>query len=198
MNLSQAGLDLIKGFEGFRSKAYKAVHSEKHYTIGYGHYGRDVKFGDTITKAKAEVLLKEDVEWAEKAVNTYVKVALNQNQYDALVSFTFNVGSGALATSTLLRKLNKKDYDGAAAEFPRWNKSGGKTLAGLIKRRAKEHDLFLKPVKKKAKTYKVKKGDTLSAIAKKYETTVNQLMKLNPSIEDADLIKVGQTIKLPS
>lgn len=195
MKLSSSGMALIEGFEGFRSKAYKVVKTEKYYTIGYGHYGPDVRFGDTITKAKAETLLKSDVSTAEKAVNEYVKVKLNQNQFDALVSFVYNVGAGAFSTSTLLKELNEGDYQAASAQFPRWNKSGGKVLPGLVTRREKEKALFDKEVKKKQKTYTVKKGDTLSEIAEKFETTVKKLAALN-DIKDPDFITAGQKLKL--
>lgn len=197
MKLSSSGLALIEGFEGFRSKAYKVVKTEKYYTIGFGHYGPDVRFGDTITKAKAETLLKSDVATAEKAVNEYVKVKLNQNQFDALVSFVYNVGSGAFSTSTLLKELNQGDYKAASAQFPRWNKSGGKVLPGLVTRREKEKALFDKAVKKKQKTYTVKKGDTLSEIAEKFGTSTKKLAALN-DIKDPDYIKIGQKLKLTS
>lgn len=112
------------------------------WTIGYGHTAT-AKQGMTITQAKAVELLKNDLARFEAGVNTYVKVPINQNQFDALVSFSYNVGSGALKTSTLLKKLNAKDYQGAADEFLRWNKASGKVLAGLTKRRETERALFL-------------------------------------------------------
>ena len=197
MKLSSNGLSLLESFEGFRSKAYKVVKTEKYYTIGYGHYGPDVHFGDMITKAKAEALLKSDVATAEKVVNEYVKVKLNQNQFDALVSFVYNVGAGAFSSSTLLKELNQGDYQAASAQFPRWNKSGGKVLPGLVTRREKEKALFDKAVKKKQKTYTVKKGDTLSEIAEKFGTTVKKLATLN-DIKDPDFITIGQKLKLPN
>lgn len=141
---SADGIALIKQFEGCRLTAYKAVSTEKYYTIGYGHYGSDVTKSMTITQAQAEALLKEDLKIYEKAVNDLVKVDITQNMFDALVSFTYNCGSGALKTSTLLKKLNSKDYLGAAEEFLKWNKSGGTVLSGLINRREKEKALFLK------------------------------------------------------
>lgn len=142
MNLSQKGLDLIKRFEGLRLVAYKVVPTEKHYTIGYGHYGQDVKASMRITEERAEELLKQDVSSFVNGVNQCVKVRLNQNQFDALVSFTYNVGIGALIKSTLLEKLNQGDYKGASNEFPRWNKSGGRVLNGLVTRRKVEKELF--------------------------------------------------------
>ena len=207
MELSNNGLDFIKNYEGLRLKAYKVLESEKFYTIGYGHYGADVRFGMEITKAQADELFKQDVSRFEKAVNRLVKVDINQNQFDALVSFAYNVGEGALQKSDLLRKLNAGDFKGASAEFPRWNKSGGKVLVGLTKRREKERALFDTPTKNSTKpksqaesgssSYTVKSGDTLSEIAQKNDTTIKQLMALNSGIKDPDKISVGQKIKLP-
>jgi len=208
MNISQSGIDLIKSFEGLRLEAYKAVSTEKYYTIGYGHYGSDVKQGQRITGAQAEKLLKQDVEKFVDGVNDAVKVTVSQNQFDALVSFAYNVGLGALRSSTLLEKLNKKDYTGASAEFPRWNKSGGKVLNGLVKRREKERALFDKGEVRKSVakesgkeamgTYKIKAGDTLSEIAKDYNTNITKLLQLNPKIKKANLIYAGQSITVPS
>lgn len=146
MELSRAGLDIIKRSEGLRLRAYKAVSTETHYTIGYGHYGPDVGKTQVITEVEAENLLKKDVARFVAAVNKLVKVPLNQNQFDALVSFTYNVGESALEKSTLLKYLNEKEYDLAAKEFDRWNKSGGQVLLGLVNRRNEEQALFLKPV----------------------------------------------------
>lgn len=139
MHTSQKGLDLIKSFEGLRLSAYKDVVGV--VTIGYGTTA-GVKMGDTITKECAEELLREDVKRFEAQVLRLVKVPLTQGQHDALVSFVYNLGAGNLSNSTLLRLLNAGDYAGAAAQFDRWNKAGGKTLAGLVRRRAAERALF--------------------------------------------------------
>lgn len=136
---SDKGVDLIKYFEGYRSTAYNDGVGV--YTIGYGHT-KGVKKGDTITKEKAEAYLRQDLKDAENAVNKYVKVALNQNQFDALVSFTFNLGAGNLMKSTLLKYLNASNYQKASQEFPKWVNAGGKKLQGLVTRRAKEVELF--------------------------------------------------------
>jgi lysozyme len=133
---------LIKEWEQLRLVAYKPTPNDR-WTIGWGHAGPNVRPGDTISVEQAQVLFDSDVKWAVDAVNRYVKVRLNQNQFDALVSFTFNVGEGAFKNSTLLRKLNKGDYQGAAEQFPRWNKQKGKVLKGLTRRRAHEMELFL-------------------------------------------------------
>ncbi|MED5102426.1 glycoside hydrolase family protein [Niallia circulans] len=152
MKLSNNGLALIKSFEGVRLTAYKAVSTEQYYTIGYGHYGPDVKKDMKITQSQADAYLKSDVARFEKAVNNNVKVPINQNQFDALVSFTYNCGEGALQRSDLLKLLNQGKYKEAANQFDLWNKSGGKVLAGLVKRRAKEKELFLKDLPKETKT----------------------------------------------
>lgn len=143
MIISQVGVDLIKGFEGVILHTYIDAVGVK--TIGYGHTGSDAYSGRVITMAQAEAFLKQDLGAFEHAVNDAVKVSINQNQFDSLVSFSFNVGKGALQSSTLLRKLNSRDYNGAASEFLKWNKGGGRVLAGLTRRRQAERDLFLKP-----------------------------------------------------
>jgi GH24 family phage-related lysozyme (muramidase) len=141
---SAAGITLLKQFEGCRLVAYKALPTEQYYTIGYGHYGADVKANMTITQSQAETMLKNDLKRYEKPVNDYVQVEITQNMFDALVSFCYNCGGAALKGSTLLKKLNTKDYIGAAAQFSVWNKSGSNVINGLIKRRAAEAELFLK------------------------------------------------------
>lgn len=139
MHTSQKGLDLIKSFEGLRLSAYKCPADV--WTIGYGTTA-GVKPGQTITKERAEELLRDDVKRFEDQVLRLVKVPLTQGQLDALVSFTYNLGAANLGNSTLLRLLNAGDYKGAGAQFERWNKAGGKVLAGLVRRRAAERALF--------------------------------------------------------
>jgi len=172
MKLSNTGLALIKSFEGVRLTAYKAVPTEEHWTIGYGHYGPDVKQNMKITQAKADEYFKKDVERFEKAVNDNVKVAINQNQFDALVSFTYNCGDGALQRSDLLKLLNQGKYEAAADQFDLWNKSSGKVLAGLVKRRAKEKELFLKDLPKETvvKATETKVASTTTSV-KTYKVT---------------------------
>ncbi|EAG3021928.1 LysM peptidoglycan-binding domain-containing protein [Listeria monocytogenes] len=144
MDISKTGVQFIANYEGLRLKAYKAVPTEKYYTIGYGHYGADVKQNMTITKEKALSMFKSDLKGYVQAVNDAVKVPLNQNQFDALVSLCYNIGKNGLKTSSLVARLNKKDYTGAANEFLLWNKSGGKVYQGLVNRRTAERALFLK------------------------------------------------------
>ncbi|NHR05723.1 lysozyme [Chromobacterium haemolyticum] len=140
MKTSDAGITLVKSSEGLKLVAYKCPAGI--WTNGYGHTGPDVTPGQVITQAQADALLARDLERFEAGVARLVKVPLNQNQFDALVCFSFNLGLGALQGSTLLRLLNAGDYAGAAAQFPRWNKAGGKELPGLTRRRAAEQSLF--------------------------------------------------------
>lgn len=135
MEASRILIDALKQFEGLRLRAYKAVKTERYYTIGYGHYGSDVMPGAVITEPEAERLLRLDLQKAERYVNS-LGVCRTQGQYDALVDFSFNCGISALAKSTLLKKIRAgaKTAD-IQAEFRRWNKSGGKVLPGLTKRR---------------------------------------------------------------
>lgn len=140
MNTSPGGISFIKQHEGVRYHAYDDGTGV--WTIGVGHV-KGVMPGDKIDDAKVDQFLREDLESAEYAVNRLVKVDLTQNQYDALVSFTFNVGSGNLASSTLLKMLNKGNYQAAADQFPKWTLAKGKVLRGLVTRRAAERLLFM-------------------------------------------------------
>ena len=139
MEISQEGLSLIKKFEGCKLEAYKCAAGV--WTIGYGSTN-DVEKGMKISQERADMLLLEDVDVFEEAVNKLVEVPLEQNQFDALISWTFNLGPTNLKNSTLLKVLNNKDYDGVPAQIKRWNKAGGKVLQGLIRRREAEALLF--------------------------------------------------------
>lgn len=140
-NIDQAGIGAIKAHEGFRNKAYKD--SGGVWTIGYGHTG-GVRKGNTISLQEGENFLRQDLKTAISGVVDNVKVPLTQNQFNALVSFVFNVGVGAFKKSTMLRHLNKGDYARAAAEFPRWKYVSGKVSKGLVNRRAAERKMFTK------------------------------------------------------
>ena len=142
MNISENGINLIKRFEGCRLKAYRCPAGV--LTIGYGHTGCDVSNGMVISQEKAENMLKMDLTVHCNNVSKLVKVPITQNQFDALVSFEFNVGYGALSTSTLLRLLNQGKYTEASKQFERWVYAGGKPLEGLKKRRIAEKELFLR------------------------------------------------------
>jgi lysozyme len=144
MRTSPAGRTFIGRHEGLRLTAYRDAAGV--WTIGYGHTAAAgppaPSAGMTITAAEADAILGRDLARFEAAVTRLVTVPLSQPRFDALVSFAFNVGEGALARSTLLKKLNAGDVRGAAAEFGRWNKAGGRVLAGLTRRRAEERAMF--------------------------------------------------------
>ena len=223
MSLSQSGLNHIKGHEGLRTTAYRDPVGI--LTIGYGHTGADVKPGQKITEAQAEALLRKDVAWAENAVRKHVKVPLTQGQFDALTSFTFNCGAGALQKSTLLKKLNAGDYAGAQAEFGKWVRGGGRVLPGLVRRRNEEAQMFGNrgpqggtapaPAPSPAPTtpapspspapgghigsrsYTVRSGDTLSGIAARHGVSLSALTAANPQIRNPNLIHPGQKISIP-
>jgi GH24 family phage-related lysozyme (muramidase) len=138
--INARGIQLLKTFEGLSLKAYRDPVGI--WTIGYGTTS-GVREGMRITESQAEALLRRDLERFEKAVDRLVKVSLNDNQFSALVSFTYNVGERALSNSTLLKLLNRGNYQAAANEFLRWNRAGGRVLNGLTRRRQAERSLFL-------------------------------------------------------
>ena len=140
MNISPEGIEFIKEHEGCKLRAYQD--SIGVWTIGVGHTS-GVKEGDEIDDAEADRLLREDLVWVEKCIANSVSVALTQNQYDALCSWIFNLGCSSFRKSTLLSYLNQGEDDLAAKEFLKWNRAGGKVLAGLTNRREAESELFL-------------------------------------------------------
>ena len=145
MQISYSGKKLLGELEGFKDKAYKD--SAGIWSLGFGSirmWGRKVQQGDICTEAEAYIQMDLDLAWAQTAINKEVKVPLTQNQFDALVIFIYNIGETAFKSSTMLRKLNAKDYIGAANEFVRWNRAGGKVVDGLTNRREREKRLFLK------------------------------------------------------
>ncbi len=144
MKTSSKGIDFIKSFETLQKKAYKAVPTEKYYTIGYGHYGPDVEPDSTITEAEAEQLLAEDLSDTERAVsNATAGWNLRQCQFDALVSLAFNVGVNAFQSSTLLKLVKQgASEDVIRNEFGRWCHCGGRVLKGLQRRRQAEADMY--------------------------------------------------------
>ncbi|UFH51346.1 lysozyme [Pseudomonas sp. KNUC1026] len=142
MNTSERGVELIKACEGLRLKAYPDPASGgAPWTIGYG-CTEGVSPNMVIGQPQAEAMLREELCKVEAAVARLVRVPLSQCQFDALVCFTYNVGQGNLAGSTLLRKLNAGDIDGAAEQFARWDKAAGAVMPGLVKRRQAERALF--------------------------------------------------------
>jgi len=141
MRINEKGLKLLKQFEGCKLKTYKCVAGI--LTIGYGHTGKDVREGQTITQEEADKLLEGDLKRFEEGVADLVKVPVNSNQFSALVVFAYNIGLNALSGSTLLKRLNAGDIRGASEQFIRWNRAGGKEIQGLTNRRLAEKDLFL-------------------------------------------------------
>jgi len=139
MKISEQGLELIKHFEGCELEAYKCAAGV--WTIGYGHIKTAVE-GKVITQEEADNLLVEEIIEYEDYVRAAVKVPLKQYQFDALVSWTFNLGNGNLNASTMLKVLNREEYEEVPAQMARWNKAGGKVLEGLIRRREAEGLLF--------------------------------------------------------
>lgn len=196
MRISKTGINLIKKYEGCRLTAYKCPAGV--WTIGYGHTA-GVKQGMTITQAQADAFLVEDLVKYERKVNKYTKYNFNQAQFDAMVSFAYNVGSIDGLTKNGTRTIQQ-----ISDAITLYNKGGGKVLPGLVRRRAEEKALFnLKNVQKteeksntiNVKTYTVVKGDNLTKIAKKFGTTVNKLKTIN-NIKNANLIKVGQVLRI--
>jgi lysozyme len=139
MRTGPQGIELIRHFEGCRLDAYLCPAGV--WTIGYGHTA-NVKEGDSIDQEAAEAFLIEDLENFEQSVTRMVEVPLTQQQFDALVSWTFNLGAGNLAESTLLRKLNNYQYVDVPEQIMRWVRAGGQVLDGLVRRRAAEAALF--------------------------------------------------------
>jgi len=139
MNISKEGLSLIKKFEGCELEAYLCPAGV--WTIGYGHT-KDVKEGDKINKEEADYLLQEEMIEYESYINDFVEVPLNQNQFDSLCSWVYNLGPTNLKNSTMLKVLNEEKYADVPQEIKRWNKAGGEVLDGLIKRREAEAKMF--------------------------------------------------------
>lgn len=166
MNISEYGKNLIKSFESCELVAYKATPSEPYYTIGWGHYGSDVKKGQTITQSTADALFDEDIKKFEKLVQKYPNAYSNQNQFDALVCFCYNIGSINQLTANGTRTQAQ-----ISAKIPAYNKQNGKVLNGLVKRRAAEKALYDKIVS--------------AAVAAPTVTTVSAPSK-------KDLIRLGQ------
>ena len=139
MKTSDVGVEMIKEFEGKKQVAYQDPAGV--WTIGYGHT-KGVEKGQLCIEKTCDKFLREDLEEVEEYIDRLVKVELNQNQFDALVAWTFNLGPGNLKESTMLRKLNYGDYESVPEEMRRWNKAGGEVLNGLVRRRDAEANLF--------------------------------------------------------
>ena len=164
MTTNDKGIALIKSFEGLRLKAYKAISSEKYFTIGYGHYGADVKEGQTITEAEAEALLRADLKKYEAKVNKYSTYKWNDNEFSALVSFAYNIGN-----IDGLTKKGSRSREEIKNVWTSSSKAGGKELPGLVRRREAELKLF-------------NEGETMAAEFKKDPKDPKEV-KLNKLIE---------------
>ena len=146
MRTGHAGIEIIKKYEGFSADPYLCPAGVP--TIGYGSTrnlsGNRITMDDEpVSRDIAEQLVQMELRHVDAAISKLIKVPLTQNQFDALASFAFNLGSGRLQSSTLRAKVNRLDYDGAADEFPKWRKAAGKVLPGLVRRRAEERQLWL-------------------------------------------------------
>lgn len=146
MKISPKGLEIIKQHEGFSATAYPDPGSKNGlpWTIGYGHTAT-AKKGMRITRAKAEELLKQDVRWAERVVERHIKVPLNQNQFDALTSFAFNVGEKQFKGSSVCKEANKGNHAKVPSRLALWIKNDGSVMPGLVKRRGQEGELYMTP-----------------------------------------------------
>jgi rfaE bifunctional protein nucleotidyltransferase chain/domain len=215
MSISENGVKMIEGFEGFSATAYPDPGTGgAPWTIGYGHTGGVVP-GETITQAQAETYLKKDLDSAESAVRENVHVPLTQNQFDALVSLTYNVGPNGYPS--LLATLNRGDYAGAQKMFGDYIYAGGHVLQGLVNRRAQEAALFGSsapsgvssspspapapapaPGGSHGGIYTVQAGDTLSAIAQRQGVSLAALEAANPQLSNPNYIYPGETIHLPA
>ena len=217
-HINQAGLDIVKQSEGFRSNAYQDEGGK--WTIGYGHTAT-ADPGETVTRAQAESLLKTDLRSAENAVRRQIQVPLNANQFSALTSLAYNIGEGGLKKSEVAKNLNAGNYQAAADSFNKIVHVGGtngRVLPGLVTRRANERALFLKPdasekhppaANKRSpgaaqpQTYTVKKGDTLSEIAQSQLGDANRWRELQKadgstfSEQEARRLQPGATIFMP-
>lgn len=139
-SISEYGVNLIKGFEGFSATPYRDAGG---WSIGYGHYLGDSPTMSAVSPEQGAALLASDTSKAQSAIRALVTVPLSQNQFDALTSLIYNIGVGAFGKSTLLRLLNNSDYTGAADQFHIWNHSSGAVNSSLVARRAAERDVFL-------------------------------------------------------
>lgn len=192
MNISDEGVALIKSYEGLSLKACKALPTEQYYTIGYGHYGPDVKANQTITEAEAVKLLKSDLAYFVKGVNSQLKVKVTQAQFDVLVSFAYNCGLGGLEKSKIPEYLNQKKLFKACAQFPVYRHSGGVAVAGLQNRREKELRMFIKgctftlTVKMNVREGASTSKKVLKTLAKETKVKVNDT-KVNYTPDDSNI-----------
>ena len=141
MKISERGINLIQSFEGFYPKEYACPSG--YPTIGFGTVIKHGAYPEGVTKEQATGMMMAEINRIERSVNRLIAVEINQNQFDALCSFCYNLGSGALQASTLRSLINRGDFIAAAEEFPKWCHAGGRKLAGLVRRRWAEREMFL-------------------------------------------------------
>lgn len=179
MKTSNKGIELIKKHEGLRLKAYLCPAGK--WTIGYGHT-KDVKPGQVITEEEAERLLRDDLAIAENEINRH-NLDINQNQFDALASFVYNVGVGNFRTSTLLKKIKANPNDESIAdEFRRWVYSNGKKLPGLVKRREEEAELYFKEIEEIEEVEEIKESEEVEEVEEINETEEKRTINYKVSI----------------
>lgn len=204
--ISKNGLAIIKKWEGLRTTSYLCPAGIP--TVGYGSTGTHVKLGMTITEKQAEELLLKDVKRFENCVNECVKHPINQNQFDALVSWAFNVGCGNVRSSSLVKLLNQGKVSEASEELLLWCKATVKgekvVLKGLLNRRKEEKALFEKPIPKpivkpkpiaKKIYHVVKSGDTVSELAKTYKSSLSNIKTWN-RLDSHYTIHIGRKIRV--
>lgn len=139
----EAAANFLRDWEGLRLVPYKAVASEPYWTVGYGHYSKNIRAGERIDEIQAEIWLDADIKFAQTQLSALVTVPVTLTQSTALISFVFNVGAGNFKRSTLRKELNAGRIANAGYEFLRWNRAGGKVLDGLSRRRRAEKALFM-------------------------------------------------------
>lgn len=181
MKISEKGIALIKKYEGLRLTSYRCPAGI--WTIGWGHT-RTARPNQSITASEADQLLRSDLKQFENGVKAFVKVPLNQNQFDALVSLSFNIGITAFSRSTLLMLLNEGNYSKASNQFDRWVKANGITLPGLVTRRAEEKELFLLPVEESMSNANTKRIEALT------ETFLKKLPRQASELLDSEKVFV--------
>jgi lysozyme len=197
MTLNAAGLDLITRYEDFRPKPYDDGTGT--LTIGYGHTRTKI-MPAVITEEEGRELLRQDLEYFSNVLYREVRVPLNENQFSALISFTYNVGEGNLRNSTLLKKLNNQNFRAASLEFEKWTKGGGKVLGGLVRRRAAEQQLFRTTPPASVNVNIMPGGEYVAAALADPETgdirKSNMKVEINPAIIQAMVVVISPGVKM--
>jgi lysozyme len=193
MHINQTGLLLIADYEDFRPKPYDDGTGT--ITIGYGHT-RSPVMPASVTEEEAKEMLVQDVQHFEQAVKRELLVAVNRNQFSALVSLTYNIGEGAFRNSTLLKKLNNQNFEAASNEFEKWTQGGGKELKGLVRRRAAERQLFMTQPMMHVHQEMMQGPEFVASAIVNVETGVVPEVPINPAINEAALLVTYATIEV--